>query len=177
MAFDWTSVEGYEEGMTPEQMVGLLENYEVPTPEPQVDLKGYIPKKRFDEVASELSAAKKQLKSRMSEEEAKEADRQAAEEAMKAELDSLRREKTLSTHKASFLAQGYDDKMAEEAANALTDGDTETVFAIMAKQRAAQEKALRAQILKETPVPPAGDPDVGEQTPLDPFLLGFGAKK
>lgn len=169
MAFDWSAVEGYNEEMSAEEKLALLENYEAPKPEPSdngnsddqapkpAPMKGYVPKTQFDKLSSELAAAKKQLRSRMTEEEAREADRAAEAEALQNELKELRREKQISAHKASFLARGYDDALAGEAAVAMADGDTDTVFALMAKQQAAAEKALRAQILKEAPTPPAGD--------------------
>ena len=158
MAFDWSTIEGYKEDMTAEEKLALLDSYEPKAPEPApVDLKGYVKKTQFDSLASELATAKKQLKSRMTEEEAREADRAAHEEAIEAELKTLRREKTISSHKASFLAQGYDDALATEAAVALTDGDTDEVFSIMGKHKVNAEKALRQQILKDVPVPPSGD--------------------
>ena len=156
MAFDWTAVEGYKEDMSAEEKVALLENFEPKAPEP-INMKGYVAKTQFDSVASELASVKKQLRSRMTEDEAREADRAAHDEAVENELKALRREKTISTHKASFLAQGYDDTLATEAAVALADGDTDQVFALMSKQKVNAEKALRQQILKDTPVPPAGD--------------------
>lgn len=156
MAFDWSAVNGFKEDMTAEEKLALLDNYEAPQPEP-IDLKGYVKKAQFDNLASELASAKKQLKSRMTEEEAREADRAAHEEAVENELKALRREKTIANHKASFLAQGYDDALATEAATALADGDTDAVFALMGKQKTNAEKALRQQILKEVPVPPPGD--------------------
>jgi len=156
MAFDWTAVDGYKEDMTAEEKLALLDSYEPKSPEP-VNMKGYVAKTQFDSLASELAATKKQLRSKMSEEEAREADRAAHDEAIEQELKILRREKTISNHKASFLAQGYDDALATEAATALADGDTDAVFALMGKQRTNAEKALRQQIMKEVPVPPAGD--------------------
>lgn len=162
MAFDWTKVEGYDENMTADEKLALLEKYEAPAPEenPQENDKprpGYISKKDFDKVSSELAAAKKQLRSRMTEDEQKEADRQAEIEAVNAELATLRREKTLASHKASFVSQGFDETLAEEAATALADNDSDTLFASMRKFLAANEKALRAKILAETPHPPSSD--------------------
>lgn len=164
--FDWTKVEGYREDMSAEEKLALLDNYEAPKDEPDEQDKpgaepkpgkGFVSKAQFDKVSSELAAAKKQLRSRMSEDEQREADRQAQAEAMETELKELRHEKTVSSYKASFLSRGFDEKMADDAANAMADGDMETVFALMGKQSANAEKALRAKILKETPVPPAGD--------------------
>lgn len=167
MAFDWTTVEGFREDMTADEKIALLENYTAPekpeptapeNPEPApAPRNGYVAKTQFDKLSSELAAAKKQLRSRMSEDEQKEADRAAEMQAKEEELASLRREKALSSHKASFLGQGYDEQLAEEAATAMVDGDMDGVFAAMKRFNAANEKALRARILSETPVPPSSD--------------------
>jgi len=207
MSFDWTKVEGYREDMTAEEKVALLEAQDGPsrkeaepeqptkpspldaydTPaqprtesEPEQPAKlspGFISKVQFDKVASELAKVKKELRARMSAEEQKEADRMASDEAMKLELETLRREKTLSNYKASYLAQGYDDRIAEEAATALADGDMDTVFALMKKQSTNAEKALRAKILKEVPVPPAGEnpnADLEKKKELEALRASFG---
>ena len=162
MAINWTEIEGYREDMTAEEKLQLLENVKLPAqndpPAPApAPARNMVSKAQFDQVSSELAAVKKALKGKMSEDEQRELDRQAERDAMETELKALRREKTLAGHKASFLAQGYDDALAEEAATAMADGDTDTVFTAMKKHQAAMEKAMRAQILKETPVPPAGD--------------------
>lgn len=174
MAFDWTKVEGYKEDMTPEEKLALLDNYTdpepapkndpapTPTPDPKNDPTpapkgGMVSKAQFDKVSSELAAVKKQLRGKMTEDEAKELERQQHQEEMETELNTLRREKALAGYKASYLSQGYDEQLAEEAATAMVDGDMETVFAVMKKQSVNAEKAMRAKILKETPVPPASD--------------------
>ena len=174
MACDWTKVEGYKEEMTPEEKLALLDNYNdpepapkndpapTPTPDPKNDPApapkgGMVSKAQFDKVSSELAAVKKQLRGKMTEDEAKELERQQHQEEMETELNTLRREKALAGYKASYLSQGYDEQLAEEAATAMVDGDMDTVFAVMKKQSVNAEKAMRAKILKETPVPPASD--------------------
>lgn len=167
MSFDWTKFEGYREDMTADEKLALLDSQEEekqppaePEPEQQPPAKptpGLISKVQFDKVASELAKVKKELRARMTAEEQKEADRMASDEAMRLELETLRREKTLNSYKASYLSQGYDERIAEDAATAMADGDMDTVFALMKKQAANTEKALRAKILKEIPVPPAGE--------------------
>ncbi len=185
---DWNQIEGYHEGMSAEEKLALFESHNptpdpvpapapnpapAPTPEPPKSTPtpkptpapapgiGTVSKATYDKVASELAAAKKQLRAKMSEDEQREADRLATEEAMKAELEELRREKTLSSYTTHYLAQGYDKELAEATATAMVDGDMDTVFANMKKHSDSMEKNLRAKILKETPVPPAGD-DGGE---------------
>ena len=170
MAFDWTKVKGYREDMTAEEKLSLLENMDTdpnPQPDPEPDpaptpskapsREGMISKAQFDKVSKELAAAKRQLRAKMTNDEIEEERRRQEQEDMKLELETLRKEKTVSNHKASFLSQGYDEALADEAANAMADGDMETVFAVMRKHSVNAEKALRAKILKETPVPPAGD--------------------
>lgn len=152
MAFDWTKVDGYKEDMTNDEKVALLEKFTMPEP-----TEGFIAKTQFDKVSSELAAAKKQLKEKLTEDEQREADRLAAEKEMKDELEVLRKEKTVNAHKASFLAQGYDEKLADKAAKAMADGDMNTVFTVMKQHGEDREKALRAEILKGTPTPPAGE--------------------
>jgi len=158
MAIDWTKIEGFKEDMTAEEKLALLENQ--PEPEDKQvlpDPKSYISKARYDQVASELAAAKKELKSRLSEDEQKELERQTRANEMETELNELRREKKLATYKASYLAQGYDEQMAENAALAMADGDTDTLFAIMKQYSSALEKTIKSNLLKDTPRPPAGD--------------------
>lgn len=166
MSFDWTKVAGYREDMTADEKLALLDKQEEenqPPAEPEPEKKPVKPsphmisKVQFDKVASELAKVKKELRARMTAEEQKEADRMANDEAVRLELEALRKEKTLNSYKASYLSQGYDERLAEDAATALADGDMDTVFSLMKKQAANTEKALRAKILKEIPVPPAGE--------------------
>lgn len=197
MSFDWTKIAGYREDMTADEKLALLDSQEEenqplaepetekqsptqPEPEQQLPVKpapGLISKVQFDKVASELAKVKKELRARMTAEEQKEADRMASDEAMRLELESLRREKTLSNYKASYLSQGYEEHIAEEAATALADGDMDTVFALMKKQTANTEKALRAKILKEIPVPPAGEnpsADMEKKKEMEMLRASFG---
>lgn len=183
MAFDWSKVEGYREDMNADEKLALLDNFDMPTdPAPKDDPEptpssgkpapGFVSKAQFDKVSSELAKVKKDLRAKMTADEQSEADRLANEQAMKEELETLRKEKLHSNHKASFLAQGYDETLAEEAASAMTDGDMDGVFAVMKKHSINAEKALRAQILKESPVPPAGD-DLNKKLEEEKKLRGY----
>ena len=189
MAFDWSKIEGYRDDMSADEKLALLENAEQPSepaepntpepeptepakPEPKVPPKpGYISKREFDKLASDLAAAKRQLRSRMSEDEQREADRQAELAAREEELASLRREKTLSTNTASFLGLGFPEDLAGEAAQMLADGDTEGLFMTLKRYQTGYEKALRTKILAETPKPPATDPNSEEAKKKDQAQL------
>jgi hypothetical protein len=152
MAFDFTKLAGYKPEMTADEKLALLEKYEPPAP----DLTGYIKKDTFDKTASELAEAKRQLKAKMTEDEQKEAERIAAETAIKAELEALRKDKTISDSKAKFLGLGYDEKLAAETAKALADGDMEKVFSNQQIHIENVRKAERAAALASDPKPPAG---------------------
>lgn len=177
MKIDWNGVEGYREDMSADEKLALLDNYTPPTPtepeekptkpqepEPKPAPKpGYIPKRDFDKLSSDYAALKKQMRSKMSEDEQREADRQAEMEAQAEELKTLRREKELGLNTASFLGLGLTEELANDASTALVDHDTDALFGALKRHQAAFEKALRAKILAETPKPPAGTDPNGEE--------------
>ena len=147
---DTSVIEGFDT-MTAEQKLDALLKLDVPE---KVDLSGYIAKSQFDKVSSELADTKKQLKGRMSEDEAAKADNEAKWAAMEEKVARLEREKTESIYKAKYLAMpGFDEKLAEETAVAIAAGETDKVFANQQKAYAAYEKQLRAELVKKDPRP------------------------
>lgn len=141
-------IENYE-NMTPEQKIAALEAYEP-------DMSGFVEKSIFDKTASDLAAAKKSLKEKMTEEEAK-ATKDAEERAeLMARLEQLENEKAVNGYVNSYLALGYDEKTAKSSAEAIVKGDMATVFANQKNHIESREKALRSELLKETPAPAAG---------------------
>lgn len=142
----------YKEGMTIEEIMSL----DVETP--KADTSAYDSlKKRFDEVASEAANYKKQLRANMSEAEQKAA--ADAEELAKivAERDQLKQEKIIAENAKGLVAIGYDETLATEVATALYNGDAATVIKAQAKFVDAQKKAVLAEAVKETPVPPVNN--------------------
>ena len=148
-------IENYE-NMTPEEKVAALEAYEP-------DMSGFVAKSVFDKTASDLAAAKKSLKERMTEDEAKAAKDAEERAALMARVQELEHKEAVSTYMNSYLAMGYDEKTAKSSAEALAKGDMETVFANQKKHSEPREKNLRAELLKETP-PPAGGGKTGTMT-------------
>ena len=146
-----STIEGYAE-MTAEQKLAALEAYEISDP----DYAGYVKKEAFDKTASELAEMKRKHNAMLSEEEKK---KQAAEEeltALRAKVEAMEKEKLVSGHKAQYLALGYDEALADATAKALADGDTAKVFANHKKFLETHDKTLKADLLKDTPAPPAG---------------------
>ena len=148
---DISKIEGYED-MSAEEKLAALEAFEMPDP----DYSGYVKKELFDKASSEIAGYKKQIWEKMSEEEAAKAKAQEEMESMQAELAQLRQDKVIQEYTAQFLGIGYDKELARETAVALQHGDMNTVFLNQSKFAALREKELKAELLKNTPKPPAG---------------------
>ena len=148
------SIAGYE-SMTAEEKLAALEAFDIPDP----DYSGYVKKDVFDKASSQAAEYKRQLREKMDADEAAKAQADEALEAMKTELEQLRADKAIGEHTAKFLELGYDQKLARETAEAMYKGDMATVFKNQAKFVADREKALRAEIMRDTPTPPAGNGD------------------
>lgn len=111
-------------------------------------------KNALSKANSESAELKKQLRSRMSEDEAAKADNDAKWAEMEEKVARLEREKTESIYKAKYLAMpGFDEKLAEETAKAMAAGNTDKVFENQQKAYATYEKQLRAELVKKDPRP------------------------
>lgn len=150
---DVAKIAGYAD-MTPEQKIAALEAFETDEP----DYSGYVKKDVFDKTASELAAKKKELAEKMTEDEKAKQKEQDERADLQAKYDKLLRESEISKFKAKFLGMGYEEKLAEDTAQAMADGDTDKVFANQKKHLDSVEKRARADALKDTPKPtPDGD--------------------
>lgn len=145
-------ITGYEQ-MTPEQKVAALEAYNHPDP----DYSGYVKKDLYDKAASDAASWKKKHNELLTEDERKKQEDADALANMKKELDELRKDKTISEFKAKLIAQGYDEALASDTAQAMADGDTAKVFANQGKFLEDYAKKVKADAMKKTPKPPAGD--------------------
>ena len=134
------------------------------------DMSQFVAKSVFDKKASEAAELSKQLKSQMTQEEQAAAKQAETLAAMQAELESLRADKMISEYTAQFLAIGYDEKLAKSTAAALHNGDMATVFKNQALFVTEREKAMKADLLKSTPVPPAGNGEKAPTTSKDEFM-------
>ena len=149
---DTKLITGYEQ-MTLEQKVAALEAYNHPDP----DYSGYVKKDLYDKAASDAASWKKKHNELLTEDERKKQEDADALADMKKELDELRKEKTISEYKAKLIAQGYDEALASDTAQAMADGDTAKVFANQGKFLEDYAKKVKADAMKKTPKPPAGD--------------------
>ena len=161
--------DAYTEGMSVEDINKALAGIEMPTDSSaEIDrLKNALSKSN-----SEAAEFKKQLREKMSAEELKAKEDAEKWEALVKERDELLREKTVAGHKAKYLALGYDEKLATETAEALANGDIDKVFANQKKHNDLVEKRIRADVLKETPMPEGGN---GSDTMTKEKLRGMTA--
>ena len=145
--------DAYKEGMSVEDIEKALEGIEMPTDNSaEIDrLKAALSKSN-----TEAADYKKQLREKMTAEELKAKEDAEKMEALIKERDSLLREKTISNHKANYLALGYEEKLAQETAEAMANGELDKVFANQKKHNEALEKKIRADVLKGTPKPEGG---------------------
>ncbi len=156
--------DAYKEGMSVEDIEKALEGIDLPTDgSAEIDrLKAALSKSN-----SEAADYKKQLREKMSAEEAKaKEDADKWDELIK-ERDALLREKTITEYKANYIALGYDEKLATETAEAIVNGEISKVFANQRKNIESVEKRVRAEVLKDTPTPEGGG---GKATSVDDIL-------
>lgn len=153
MKIDVSKIEGYEE-MSAEEKLKALEGLEIPDP----DYSGYVKKDVFDKTASELAEKKKELREKLSEDEAKKLKEQEEREELQSKYEKLLHDSEVSKNKSKLLALGYEEKLADETAEAMASGDLEKVMANQKKHLDTFEKKIRAEALKDTPKP-TGDGD------------------
>lgn len=150
MNIDVTKIEGYAE-MTPEEKVAALEAAEYEIPEP--DYTGYISKKRFDEVASELAEWKRKYKAQLTEDEQKQLAHDEELTLLRQEVEANRKEREIAEIKSNYLAMGYDDELAHDTAVATIEGDNKRIFQNHKVFLEAHDKAFEATLLSKTPRP------------------------
>ena len=148
------SIEGFE-GMTPEEKVEALLKLDIPE---EVDLSGYVKKSVFDAKAAEASDLSKKLKGKLSEDE----QRKAAEEEAKQQeaqkfkeledkYNELMKSSTLKEHTISLNGLGFDDKLAEDTAAAIVDGDAAKLFKNMRTFLDGFRKTVEKELMDRTP--------------------------
>lgn len=148
-------IQGYAD-MTAEEKLAALEALDQPENKPDPDVNRL--KTQLSKANSEAAEYKRKLEEKMTADEKKAADEAEAKKQMEEEIKTLRRDKQISSYKASYLAMGYDEALAEDTASAMTDGNMEKVFANQRAFQAAHDKEVLAGAVKKTPTPPAGNP-------------------
>jgi hypothetical protein len=144
--------DAYKEGMTLTEIETALAAVELPTDNTEIErLKAAVSKSN-----SEAAELKKQLRTKLTEDEAAKLKDAEDREKLQSDYNALLTKVTISENKAKLLAIGYDDKLADETAEAMANGELEKVFTNQKKHMENLEKKIRADVLKETPKPAPG---------------------
>ena len=145
--------ESYKDGMTVEEINEALANVQMPK-----DNSGELAKLKesVSKANSEAAQYKKELNAKLSEEERKAKEDAEKWEKVIKERDELLKEKNISTHKAKFLENGYTAELATSSAEALVNGDFDTVFKNLGTHITNLEKKFKAENIDSTPKPTGG---------------------
>lgn len=146
--------DAYKEDMTFEDINAALAEREL-VDKSQYD--GFVPKTLLEKANSEAADYKKKWKAAASEQEQKQIEDAEKQAQIEEELKTLRRSSKVSEYEKQHLALKYDEKDAKEIAEALYDGDMDTVFRLQKKHEESLQKAIKADLMKNMPTPPAGN--------------------
>lgn len=165
--------DSYKDGMTLEEIEQALADIELPSDSAsEVEkLKAALSKSN-----SEAADFKKQLRAKMSEDEAAKQKEAEEREKLQSDYDALLRKVTVSENKAKLLALGYDETLASETAEAMAKGEMDKVFVNQKKHLEAVEKKVRADVLKDTPKPAPGSGANGEITQEQFDAMGYSER-
>lgn len=151
MKIDTSLIEGYSE-MTADEKVSALEAMEYDDHSAEVErLKNTVSRAN-----SEAAEWKRKHSALLSEEERKKEEASEELESLREQVETMKKEKTVATHRAQFLSLGYDEALAGETAQAMADGDMAKVFANQKKFLETHDKEYRAKLMGEGSRPPAG---------------------
>lgn len=146
--------DAYKEGMTLDEINAALADRDLMD---KSEMDGYVPKSLLDKANTEAADYKKKWRGALSEAEQKAQDEKEKQTAMENELNQLRRDSKIAAYEKNYLGLGYDEKSAKEIAEAMFDGEMETVFMIQKKFQENKERAIKADLMKNMPAPPSGN--------------------
>ena len=106
----------------------------------------------------EAAEYKRALREKQTEKERADAERAEQEQAMREELETLRKEKRVSDYTGKCLALNMDADLAGKTANALADGDMDSVFDCLEAFVEATKTRLNNEALNRQPNLSTGTP-------------------
>lgn len=149
---DVSKIEGYAE-MSAEEKLKVLESFEYDDGASEIERY----KSATSKANSEAAEWKKKHNALLSEDEKAKQEQADYIAQLKKQNEDLLKERDVAKYKTELLAMGYSDETATETANALFNGDISKVLKNQAKFVEEQKKAVIAEGVKNTPVPPAGN--------------------
>ena len=145
----------YREGLSEDELSKAIEKA-VNAKEKQAEQDLTKIKNAFNKASSEVAEYKHKLQEHLSDEEKKSSEQADLLKQLQEENAAFKRQSAIAENRAKFISFGYGEDLAQKTAEALFDGDLETVFANHKTAWEAKEKEIRAGVMRSTPVPPAG---------------------
>lgn len=149
---------GYKDGMSADEIFEALGKANVDvqndddhngTDNSEIDkYKGLISKAN-----AEAAKYKKELKAKLSEQEAKELERNTQFEAMEEEIKALKQEKAKASYVSKFATLGYSSEQANLAAEAFMNNDIDALTKAQSAYLASKEDSIKEELMKATPKP------------------------
>jgi hypothetical protein len=115
-------------------------------------------KAALSKASSDAAEWKRQLREKQTADEREKAERAEQEQAMREELETLRKEKRVSDYTARCVALNMDAELAAQTANALADGNMDSVFDCLKAFVEATKTRLNNEALNRQPGLSAGIP-------------------
>lgn len=128
-------------------------------------------KKAQEKAASEAADYKKKYNATLTDKQRADQEKAEKEAEREEQFNKLLKENTVTKYEKNFLALGYPEDLANKAAVAQYDGDTESLFKIQSEFQQKLIKDREAEWLKNRPDIQAGNGEDDDKT--DPFLKGF----
>ena len=154
--------EAYKEGMTEDEISAALEKKQQANDSEIGRLRNALNKAN-----SEAAEYKKKIRESQTEEEAKAAAQKEEYDRIIQENADLKRSMNISTRKAQLIAQGYEEKLADETATAMIDGDLDKVLSNQGIFLEAQAKIIKEGQMRGTPRPSADGNDGDNGSGID----------
>ena len=155
--------DSYKEGMTEEEISDALEKIEDSKSDQLQKNESEISKLRdaVSKANSEAAKYRRQLTAKQSDAKAAEISQKEEYEKLVQENTELKKSISISERKAELIGIGYEEKLANETATAMVDGNLDVVIANQKKYLEEQKKVIKAEHMKNTPRPKEGSVQAG----------------
>lgn len=148
MKIDVSTIEGFE-GMSAEEKVNALLGVDLPDSSNEIERL----RASLNKATSEASEWKKKHNALLSEEDQRKSEESETMNALMEELETLRKEKTVSNYTARLLENGYAKEEASKGAQLLAEGNIDAFFGTLSTYKGNLEKSIKSELLKNNPVP------------------------
>ena len=130
-------------------------------------------KREKDKASSDAAKYKKEAMANKSESEQKAIEKAEADAKIQEELAELRKESAINKFEKNFVALGYSEEMAKQAAEAQYEGNNDILFQLQKKFLTEKEKSIKAQLMKTMPAPSIGNDDSISVTKEEFNAMGY----